>query len=323
MRCGSAGSVTSTTTAPGPTPGRSSRKAVGSPCGPRAVRAASASSGSTRPVNSHSMAARPARSCCVGDLDACGAVGDQGRCDRHRRRAPPASRSGRPWSSRRRWPGRRWSRPPGSRRPARARAARGRRARGRHREWSRAPTLAPRRRGGRTQGPGQPRRIAGAAPLGRVGTVMEPQPIGPGTTPGPEAILPPRSPDAVPPGTMIASHYRHCFGCGSEHPAGLHMQVQAGEGLTLTASFEVGPAHQGAPGPGPRRAAHRGRRRGARGAELDADASGGHRATGDQLRATGAGGHGAGVRRADHGGLRPQGVHRRHRAARAPTGRSP
>jgi acyl-coenzyme A thioesterase PaaI-like protein len=77
---------------------------------------------------------------------------------------------------------------------------------------------------------------------------MEPQPIGPGTTPGPDAVIPPRSPEAVPPGSMIASHFRYCFGCGSEHPAGLHMQVEAGAGLTLTASFEVSPEHQGAPG---------------------------------------------------------------------------
>ncbi len=77
---------------------------------------------------------------------------------------------------------------------------------------------------------------------------MQPQPIGPGTTPGPEAMLPPRSPDAVPPGATIGSHYRHCFGCGEAHPAGLHMQVVAGPELTLAASFEVTPAHQGAPG---------------------------------------------------------------------------
>ncbi|HYN57638.1 MAG TPA: PaaI family thioesterase [Motilibacterales bacterium] len=77
---------------------------------------------------------------------------------------------------------------------------------------------------------------------------MEPQPIGPGTTPGPDAVLPLRSPDAVLPGALIASHYRHCFGCGAEHPAGLHMQVQAGPELSLSASFEVSPAHQGAPG---------------------------------------------------------------------------
>jgi len=77
---------------------------------------------------------------------------------------------------------------------------------------------------------------------------MQPEPIGPGTTPGPQAIVPPRHPDAAQPGTPIGSHYRHCFGCGSAHPTGLHMLVTAGHGLTLSASFEVGPAHQGAPG---------------------------------------------------------------------------
>ncbi len=78
--------------------------------------------------------------------------------------------------------------------------------------------------------------------------MIEPQPIGPGTTPGPDAELPPRSRDAVAPGSPIASHYRHCFGCGADHPNGLHMQVVAGDGLTLSGSFTVGAAHQGAPG---------------------------------------------------------------------------
>lgn len=73
-------------------------------------------------------------------------------------------------------------------------------------------------------------------------------PIGPGTTPGPEAVVPERHPDAAVPGTEIASHYRHCFGCGEDHPGGLHLRVHAGEGLRLSATFEVGPLHQGAPG---------------------------------------------------------------------------
>lgn len=77
---------------------------------------------------------------------------------------------------------------------------------------------------------------------------MQPQPIGPATTPGPGAVLPPRDPGAVVPGSPIASHYRQCYGCGQDHPNGLHMQVTAGPGLTLSASFAVGPAHQGAPG---------------------------------------------------------------------------
>lgn len=62
--------------------------------------------------------------------------------------------------------------------------------------------------------------------------------------------MPSRSPDAVPPGSLIPSHYRQCYGCGDQHPGGLHMTMTAGEGLTVSASFEVGPAHQGAPGLG-------------------------------------------------------------------------
>lgn len=77
---------------------------------------------------------------------------------------------------------------------------------------------------------------------------IPPQPIGPATTPGPQAVLPDRHPDAAAPGTEIASHYRHCYGCGAEHPSGLHMHVVAQEGLTLRATFEVGELHQGAPG---------------------------------------------------------------------------
>lgn len=74
------------------------------------------------------------------------------------------------------------------------------------------------------------------------------QPIGPATMPGPGAVEPPRHPGAASPGTEIPSHYRSCFGCGQEHGTGLHMAVLAGEGLTLTASFEVSDQHQGAPG---------------------------------------------------------------------------
>lgn len=77
---------------------------------------------------------------------------------------------------------------------------------------------------------------------------MQPLPIGPGTTPGPDAVVPQRHPEAAAPGTEIASHYRQCYGCGEDHPCGLHLTVLAGEGLGLTATFEVGPMHQGAPG---------------------------------------------------------------------------
>ena len=78
--------------------------------------------------------------------------------------------------------------------------------------------------------------------------MTSPEPIGAATTPGPGAEVPDRHPDAVAPGTEIASHYSQCYGCGAEHPSGLHMRVVAGDGLSLRASFEVGTAHQGAPG---------------------------------------------------------------------------
>lgn len=78
--------------------------------------------------------------------------------------------------------------------------------------------------------------------------MTRPEPVGPGTTPGPDAVVPDRHADAAAPGTEIASHYRNCFGCGAEHPSGLRMRVHAGDGLTLHATFEVGALHQGAPG---------------------------------------------------------------------------
>ena len=68
------------------------------------------------------------------------------------------------------------------------------------------------------------------------------------TTPPDDAVVPERHPDAPAPGEPIAAHYRWCVGCGEDHPSGLHMQVTAGEGLSLTATFEVGDHHQGAPG---------------------------------------------------------------------------
>lgn len=66
-------------------------------------------------------------------------------------------------------------------------------------------------------------------------------------SPGPEAVLPQRHPDAVPVGAAIVSHYPNCFGCGQDHPGGLHMQVIAGD-LAIQARYEVGQSHQGAPG---------------------------------------------------------------------------
>jgi len=57
-----------------------------------------------------------------------------------------------------------------------------------------------------------------------------------------------RSPNAPAPGAAIPSHYRWCFGCGSEHPTGLHMRITAGEGLAVFGEFTVTEHHQGAPG---------------------------------------------------------------------------
>lgn len=50
------------------------------------------------------------------------------------------------------------------------------------------------------------------------------------------------------PGDVVTSHYRWCVGCGMDHPAGLHLTVVAGEGMTMISTLEVGDFHQGAPG---------------------------------------------------------------------------
>jgi acyl-coenzyme A thioesterase PaaI-like protein len=59
--------------------------------------------------------------------------------------------------------------------------------------------------------------------------------------------MPVRHVQAVAVGQEIPSHYDRCYGCGSKHPAGLHMRVTAGE-LSVHAEFEVSQMHQGAPG---------------------------------------------------------------------------
>ena len=59
-----------------------------------------------------------------------------------------------------------------------------------------------------------------------------------------EAVAPERHPDAPKPGEVIASHYNNCFGCGIDHPTGLHMKIEAGEGMTTQAVFEVTQHHQ-------------------------------------------------------------------------------
>ena len=68
------------------------------------------------------------------------------------------------------------------------------------------------------------------------------------TTPPADAELPLRSPTAPAPGERIPSHYTKCYGCGSDHPTGLHLTLYAGEGLSLYGTFTVTDLHQGAPG---------------------------------------------------------------------------
>jgi len=60
--------------------------------------------------------------------------------------------------------------------------------------------------------------------------------------------MPERHPLAPKPGEEIPSHLKMCFGCGVDHPTGLHMKSIAGEGLTATCEFTVTDMHQGAPG---------------------------------------------------------------------------
>ena len=62
------------------------------------------------------------------------------------------------------------------------------------------------------------------------------------------AVPPVRHVDAPPPGTPLGSHYRQCFGCGPDHPTGLHLSLTAGEGCTIHAELLVTQHHQGAPG---------------------------------------------------------------------------
>lgn len=63
-----------------------------------------------------------------------------------------------------------------------------------------------------------------------------------------EATLPTRSADGPPPGAVIPSHYRWCFGCGVDHETGLHLEVVAGPSLDVRAVFLATDEHQGAPG---------------------------------------------------------------------------
>lgn len=68
------------------------------------------------------------------------------------------------------------------------------------------------------------------------------------TIPPEGAQVPERHLKAPPPGSIIPSHFGHCFGCGDLHPTGLHLVATAGEVMDLTATFTVTLDHQGAPG---------------------------------------------------------------------------
>lgn len=68
------------------------------------------------------------------------------------------------------------------------------------------------------------------------------------TTPPPGAIVPRAATEGPQPGTVLPSHYAFCYGCGEDHPAGLHLKVTVGEGCSVTGEFVVDVNHQGAPG---------------------------------------------------------------------------
>jgi acyl-coenzyme A thioesterase PaaI-like protein len=67
------------------------------------------------------------------------------------------------------------------------------------------------------------------------------------TTPPADAGVPDPPADVVV-GDKIGPHYAKCFGCGPDHPTGLHLETVIGEGASVTAEFTVGEGHQGAPG---------------------------------------------------------------------------
>lgn len=69
----------------------------------------------------------------------------------------------------------------------------------------------------------------------------------PVTTPPPGADQPSAHLDPPPPGSALGAHYSRCFGCGTDHPTGLHLAAVTPDGATVEAEFTVGQAHQGAP----------------------------------------------------------------------------
>ncbi len=64
----------------------------------------------------------------------------------------------------------------------------------------------------------------------------------------PGVKVPPRHPDAPSSGKLLGSHNLDCYGCGPNHPAGLHLVAYAGDSMNITAQFRVTDLHQGAPG---------------------------------------------------------------------------
>jgi len=68
------------------------------------------------------------------------------------------------------------------------------------------------------------------------------------TTPPEGSVIPERHPKSPVTGSLLPSHFKHCFGCGDLHPTGLHLKAHVGQGLEITAEFTVTQNHQGAPG---------------------------------------------------------------------------
>lgn len=80
------------------------------------------------------------------------------------------------------------------------------------------------------------------------GSAGKPMIASPIATPPADATAPARHPDAPAPGSPCPSRYAKCFGCGRDHPTGLHIQPIAGEGVSVLARFTVTEYHEGAPG---------------------------------------------------------------------------
>ena len=56
-----------------------------------------------------------------------------------------------------------------------------------------------------------------------------------------------RHPKAPAPGGVIGLHHDKCFGCGDARPIGLHMNVVAGEGFTVTSRLDMTEWMEGGP----------------------------------------------------------------------------